>query len=103
MSDILSEPIEARPWRPEDGPHPMVWAWPPGDRPAFWVWSRGAWRWAPVRARQDWPAGRTAYQVLIDLDGTTSVKARTYWWPHPGLVVAHRSSVEPTTGQGWPE
>ncbi|MER6160338.1 hypothetical protein ABT147_33100 [Streptomyces sp. NPDC001868] len=101
MSDTVSEPREARPWRPEDGPHPVVWSWPPGDRPAFWVWSRGAWRWSAVRARQDWPDGRTAYQVLIDLDGSTAVMARTYWWPHEGLMPAHRSSVQPSTGPGW--
>ncbi|MFE4425285.1 hypothetical protein [Streptomyces sp. NPDC056817] len=58
----------------------------------------GRWRWATVRARQDWPDGRVAYQVSVDLDGSTSVRARTYWWPHPGLRVAHRSAYPSSTG-----
>lgn len=47
-----------------------------GDRPALAVWSCGAWRFAPVKARQDHADGRTVYQVAIDLDGSTSVLSR---------------------------
>jgi hypothetical protein len=89
MIEHVAEPVEARPWRPEDGTPPTVRTWPRGHAPALWVWSRGCWRWAPVMARQSWPDGRTAYQVSIDLDGSTAVTSRTYWWPHRGLRVAH--------------
>ncbi|GGZ70000.1 hypothetical protein GCM10010344_41230 [Streptomyces bluensis] len=92
-----AEPIEARPWRPVDGPEPVVWTWPRADRPALWVWSCGTWRWTQVRARRDWPDGRTAYQVAVDLDGSTSVVTRAYWWPHEGLRVARPSRCEPST------
>lgn len=83
--------MEARPGQRGDWPEPVVWLWPRVGRPALWVWSHGAWRWAPVVARQDWPDGRVAYQVEVDLTGSTSVTCRTYWWPHEGLRVAHRS------------
>jgi hypothetical protein len=99
MSGDVAEPVAARPWRPEDGPKPVVWTWPRKDPPALGVRSKGHWRWATVMARQDWADGRTAYQVSVDLDGSTSVTARTYWWPHEGLRVAHRSAYEPSTGQ----
>lgn len=96
----LEDPVEARPWRESDGQAPTVWTWPLTDPPALWVRQNGSWRWAPVTARQDWPDGRTAYQVLIDTDGTTSKSHRTFWWPHEGLRVAHRSATEPTTEAG---
>ncbi|WP_406368780.1 hypothetical protein OG788_02200 [Streptomyces sp. NBC_00647] len=67
----------ARPWRPEDGPRPVVWTWPATDPPALWVWSRGSWRWASVAARLDWADGRRAYTVTVDLDGSTTVTHRT--------------------------
>ncbi|RSS94271.1 hypothetical protein EF903_06960 [Streptomyces sp. WAC05292] len=92
----LTEPVENRPWRSEDGPRPTVWSWPAGDRPALYVWSRGRWRYAPVHARQDWQ-DRTVYQVAVDLDGSTSVVARSYTWPQPGLRVAHRSRSQPSS------
>ncbi|WP_326844560.1 hypothetical protein OHB33_41165 (plasmid) [Streptomyces sp. NBC_01558] len=99
MTD-LEDPVEAQPWREGDGPQPSVWTWPLTDPPALWVRQNGSWRWAPVTARQDWPDGRVAYQVLIDTDGTTSKSHRTYWWPHNGLRVAHRSAADPTTEAG---
>ncbi|WP_433860217.1 hypothetical protein [Streptomyces kronopolitis] len=100
MSDeTIPEPTEARPWRqPEDGPEPKVTTWPPGDRPALRVWSHGKWRYAPVMARQDWADGRVFYQLSVDLTGGTSVTARMYQWPQPGLRVAHGSSSEPVSG-----
>ncbi|WP_146046266.1 hypothetical protein [Streptomyces cahuitamycinicus] len=98
MSGDVAEPMEARPWRPENGAKPLVRTWPHRDPPALWVWSKGRWRWATVMARQDWPDGRIAYQVRVDLDGSTCVRARTYWWPHPGLRVAHRSAYPSSTG-----
>ncbi|MFF7176827.1 hypothetical protein [Streptomyces pseudovenezuelae] len=98
MSD-KTEPVRARPWRAEDGAPPVVWTWPYRDSPALWVWSAGRWRWATVAARQDWADGRTAYQVVFDPVGDTTSTHRTYWWPHPGLRVAHRSTVEPSTGR----
>ncbi|MFH9970208.1 hypothetical protein ACH4PR_55150 [Streptomyces mirabilis] len=88
MSEDAVEPEQARPWRAEDGPRPRVQTWPSSERPALWVWSCGAWRWARVVARQDWPDGRIAYQVEIDAAGTTSVSTRAYWWPQSGLRVA---------------
>ncbi|MFD0501681.1 hypothetical protein [Streptomyces rhizosphaericus] len=95
----IPEPVEARPWRVEDGPRPRVWVWPHGDRPALEVWSRGRWRYAPVTARQDWADGRRFYQVEVDLRGETSVCVRLYQWPQPGLRTAHRTrSARPTDG-----
>ncbi|MET9603155.1 hypothetical protein [Streptomyces sp. NPDC006459] len=96
MSTTLTKPVESRPWRPEDGPQPRVWNWPPGDRPALYVWSQGRWRYAPVLARHDRTDGCVAYQVSVDLDGSTSVVARTYAWPQPGLRQARRSGSEPS-------
>ncbi|MGW9031428.1 hypothetical protein ACWGQ5_46920 [Streptomyces sp. NPDC055722] len=52
------EPEEARPWRSSDGPPPKVSTWLAGDRPALKVFSHGAWRYAPVLARQDYADGR---------------------------------------------
>jgi hypothetical protein len=62
------------------------------------VWSHGAWRWATVTAKQVWADGSTHYQVTVDLAGDTKVTVRLYRWPQPGLRVAHRSPVQPTTG-----
>ncbi|MGW7090026.1 hypothetical protein ACWGH2_41955 [Streptomyces sp. NPDC054871] len=92
-SEAIPEPVEARPWRPEDGPEPDVTTWPSGSRPALSVWSRGAWRHAPVTARQVWADGRVFYQVTVDLRGNLAVSARTYEWPQPGLRVAERPSA----------
>lgn len=71
--------VEARPWRESDGPKPRVWTWQPADRPALWVRISGAWRHASVVARQDWPDGRTAYQVLLGADGSTPMSHCSYW------------------------
>lgn len=95
MSSI-EEPEPARPWRPEDGPRPQVWTWPRSDRPALRVWSAGAWRYAPVLARQDWADGAVYYQVSVDLLGDTRVGTRLYRWPQPGLRVARSSGSEPS-------
>ncbi|MER7497071.1 hypothetical protein ABT033_31300 [Streptomyces pharetrae] len=96
----IPEPELARPWRPEDGPRPVVWTWPPGDRPALKVWSSGRWRYAPVMARQDWADGTVRYQVEVDLRGDTRMSSRTYQWPQPGLRVAHRSGSKPSKDAG---
>lgn len=82
--------VEARPWRQGDGPKPKVWTWPLTDPPALWVHHKGTWRWASVSARPmaGRPDGRTAYQVLIDTDGTTS---RTFAL-FPGTNVARVAS-----------
>ncbi|MGW2496202.1 hypothetical protein ACWCV2_17090 [Streptomyces pseudogriseolus] len=92
----IPEPEPSRPWRTEDGPPPEVWTWPLGDRPALRVWSAGAWRYASVRARQDWPDGTVRYQVEVDLRGDTTMVTRTYVWPQEGLRVAHGSGAEPS-------
>ncbi|OEJ21071.1 hypothetical protein BGK67_34830 (plasmid) [Streptomyces subrutilus] len=92
----MTEPVESRPWRPEDGPAPKVWSWPAGDRPALRVWSCGAWRYAAVMARHDYPDGRVIYQVAVDLDGSTTVVPRAYEWPQPALRLAHPSQSEPS-------
>jgi len=96
-ADEIPEPEPSRPWRPEDGPEPVVWTWPKTDRPALAVWSHGAWRWAEVTAKQVWADGSVHYQVAVDLRGDTSVTAQLYRWPQPGLRVAHRSRYQPTT------
>ncbi|MEU1081570.1 hypothetical protein ABZ368_15195 [Streptomyces sp. NPDC005908] len=92
----IEEPEPTRPWRPEDGPAPAVWTWPLADRLALRVWSAGAWRYAPVRARQDWPDGTVRYQVEVDLRGDTTMVTRTYVWSQEGLRVAHGSGSEPS-------
>ncbi|MEU1592709.1 hypothetical protein ABZ468_07580 [Streptomyces sp. NPDC005708] len=94
----IPEPEPARPWRPEDGPEPVVWTWPRSDPPALWVRSGGAWRFATVLARQDWADGSVYYQVAVDLHGGSLVSARLYRWGQPGLKVAHRSRFEPSRG-----
>lgn len=78
------EPEQAPPWRPEHGPKLTVWTWPPGDRPGLLVWANGNWRYAAVTARHDYADGRFAYHVEIDVDGSTSVKHRAYWWDPEG-------------------
>lgn len=88
-ADDIPEPTPARPWSPADGAQPRVMTWPTGNRPALRVWSAGKWRYAPVRARQDWADGRTFYQVEIDRLGDTHVTTVLYEWPHPGLRVDH--------------
>ncbi|WP_329438804.1 hypothetical protein OG906_34110 [Streptomyces sp. NBC_01426] len=95
-ADEPVEPVALRPWGPQDGPAPRVWTWPAGDRPALAVWSCGAWRFAPVKSRQDHADGRVVYQVAIDADGSTSVLSRLYQWPQPGLRVARRSVSAPS-------
>ncbi|MEV7512034.1 hypothetical protein AB0O57_29170 [Streptomyces sp. NPDC091201] len=97
MSGEIAEPLECRPWQPEDGPAPTVWSWPAGDRPALWVWSRGDWRYAAVQARHTYPDGSVIYQVAIDCDGSTSVVSRSYPWPQPGLRPARTSKSEPSS------
>lgn len=96
--DTIPEAEPARPWRAEDGAQPVVWTWPKSDPPVLWVRSGGAWRYATVMAKQVWADGSTVYQVAIDLRGDTSVSARLYRWPQPGLKVAHRSRFEPSKG-----
>lgn len=96
VMSAIEEPTPARPWRPEDGPEPVVWTWPDGDRPALEVWSNGAWRYASVTERQDWADGTVRYQVLVDLHGDTTVTHRTYLWGQPGLRRRHASGVEPS-------
>ncbi|MBK6017723.1 hypothetical protein [Streptomyces sp. MBT53] len=90
-AEEIPEPVTARPWRREDGPRPKVTTWPPGRRPALAVWSGGAWRTAPVMARQDWADGRVFYQVEVDLRGDTLVSCRMYQWPQPGLRRAYNA------------
>lgn len=106
VDDEIPEQAEERPWRPEDGPPPAVRTWAAPDSPALWVRSRGRWRWATVRARQDWADGRTTYQVLVDLDGSTTMVTRSYRWPQPGLRAARRSALaasrEPGRGGEMP-
>ncbi|MFF0964720.1 hypothetical protein ACWDQO_26970 [Streptomyces sp. NPDC003703] len=48
-------------------------------------------------ARQDWPDGTVRYLMEMDLHGTTSVTARTYRCPQPGLRKAHGSNCKPIT------
>ncbi|MET8696886.1 hypothetical protein ABZV65_30600 [Streptomyces bauhiniae] len=96
-TEPIPEPEPSRPWRPEDGPAPVVWAWPAGGRPALGVWSAGRWRYAPVRARQEWADGTVRYQVEVDLLGDTTTTIQLYRWPQPGLRRVHPGTGEPTT------
>ncbi|MEV6400541.1 hypothetical protein AB0M39_38155 [Streptomyces sp. NPDC051907] len=95
MGEAPAEPVENRPWRPQDGPPPRVWTWPRRDPPTLQVWSKGRWRRATVLARQDW-ADRTVYQVEVDLEGNHLVRSRLYAWPQPGLKAGRRSSSPPS-------
>ncbi|MFF8432818.1 hypothetical protein [Streptomyces bacillaris] len=98
MAESIPEPVERRPWRKSDGPEPTVWCWPNAHRPALYVWSRGKWRYGSVMARHDYADGAVAYQVAVNLGiKDMGVTARTYGWPQPGLRVAQRSPVKPTT------
>lgn len=41
------------------------------------------WRTTVVEARHDWPHGRVAYQVAVQMlaeDGVPGTHIRTYWW-----------------------
>lgn len=96
MNETIPDAVEQSCWSPGDGPRPRVWCWPRTDRPALYVRSGNRWRYAPVQARQDAPNGRTAYQVAVDLDGSTTVTTRLYGWPQPGLRIAHRSASQPS-------
>jgi hypothetical protein len=96
VTDSVPDPVEARPWRPDDGPPPHVWTWPRTDPPALLVRRLGRWRWGTVTARQDHADGRVVYQVAVDLDGSTSVTTRLYAWPQPGLRVGRRSASQPS-------
>ncbi|MBV1940829.1 hypothetical protein KUF83_30305 [Streptomyces sp. BV286] len=89
-SEAIPEPVEARPWRADDGPMPRVTTWPERGCPALGVWSHEAWRYARVMGRQDWADGRVFYQVSVDLRGDTTVSVRLYQWPQPGLRVERR-------------
>ncbi|MER5757331.1 hypothetical protein [Streptomyces sp. NPDC002088] len=100
-SDPIPELVPARPWRREDGPEPKVTTYPHLGGPALAVWSHGAWRWAPVMARQDWADGRIFYQVSVNLDGTSSVTVRLYQWPQPGLRIAQPPTAH-TSGDNLP-
>jgi hypothetical protein len=94
------EAEEARPWREDSGvPQPTVHLYPRIGRPVLWVYTGGAWRWAPVGARHDWPDGRVAYQCevrLVDRDGVPYTSERVYVWGGPGVVVADPGRTTPT-------
>ncbi|MEU4986659.1 MULTISPECIES: hypothetical protein [unclassified Streptomyces] len=98
----IPEAVPARPWRREDGPPPQVKTWPPGDRPALLVRSAGRWRYAPVKARQDWADGRVIYQVEVDLLGDTTVTHRLYEWPQPGLRSVRKPAATGSNEAGMP-
>lgn len=93
------EAVEARPWRPADGPRPTVHVYPPAGRPALWVYASGAWRLGWVTARHDYADGTVVYQVEIALpreDGPYASE-RLYRWPQAGLAVADPGT--PPSGQ----
>ncbi|MER7937861.1 MULTISPECIES: hypothetical protein [unclassified Streptomyces] len=93
----IPDAIPARPWRPEDGPWPVVWTWP-SDPPVLWV-RHGGRDWpGTVMAKQVWADGCVRYQLSVNLGGDTRTLIRLFQWPQPGLAVAHRSAQEPVTG-----
>lgn len=97
QEESVPDAVPARPWRPEDGPRPVVWTWPPSDPPVLWVQFDGR-RWpGTVLAKQVWADG-VRYQVSVNLGGDTRTYIRLFRWPQPGLSVAHRSALEPVTG-----
>lgn len=102
VSEQIDAPEQVPPWRPEDGPAPRVWCWPPGDQPALYVYDGGRWKYAPVMARLDHADGRTEYQVTLQSDPDRGTVHRAYWWPQPGLRRAHGSHAEPTDRETRP-
>ncbi|MFZ4240869.1 hypothetical protein ACOZGD_37615 [Streptomyces murinus] len=91
----IPEPVQARPWRPQDGPWPKVTVYPATKRPVVQVWSGGQWHRGEVHARQTWrpsrawPRGRLVYQVSADLTGDfRGRRLLSYEWPQPGLRAA---------------
>ncbi|MEU4093279.1 DUF6233 domain-containing protein [Streptomyces sp. NPDC026673] len=82
MSDQQRDARECPTW--VSGQRPRTHGWAPADRPRMQIHVEGAWRWATVRQRQDWPDGRVAYQVDILLPdpefGRDAHYIRSYWW-----------------------
>jgi hypothetical protein len=108
VSGEIAEPVQARPWRQEDGPEPTVKVYPHVGYPVVEVWSAGQWRRARVRARQmwarsaKWPNGRLVYQVDVDLLGNATVRMVAYEWPQDGLRLAERPSQDATGADSLP-
>ncbi|MER5689264.1 hypothetical protein [Streptomyces sp. NPDC002205] len=49
--------------------------------------------------RHDYADRRVSYHVTLDVDGSTMVTHRAYWWPQEVRPkVAHCSKVEPNRG-----
>ncbi|WP_381801260.1 hypothetical protein [Streptomyces niveus] len=85
-----SEPEQAPPYRAEHGPPPVMTTWDYPDQPALEVLVEGRWQYAPVGARANYPDGRVAYHVDIQLPRSGGWTHRAYWWPQEGLRVARR-------------
>ncbi|WP_275466350.1 hypothetical protein [Streptomyces noursei] len=98
---IHSEPEQAQPWNPANGPQPVVFAWPPGARPALWVLIDDQWVYAPVRGRYKDVDGGTVLFLDVILPGEFSARHRAYRWPQPDrLRTAHGSPTIPTSCDG---
>lgn len=70
--------VEVPPWQPAHGPGPRVTRRTP--RPVLEIHVGGVWRLATVMARHDYPDGRTACQVEINLGHSGASSIRTYRW-----------------------
>ncbi|MDX3353876.1 DUF6233 domain-containing protein [Streptomyces sp. ME01-24h] len=93
---------DARPCPPwVSGPKPRITSWAPADRPRMQVHVDGAWRWATVRQRQDWPQG-VAYQVDVALPdrelGYDTEVIQTYWWDPDTMRAPGQRTRTPATG-----
>lgn len=84
MNDMRDkrEAVEARPWRPEDGPQPHATVYPPGSASQLRIRTGGSWRHASVLMRLDWANGHVSYQVEVVLveDGVPGTFIRSFWW-----------------------
>lgn len=81
--EAFDEPEQAPPWREEHGPPPVRRCWDYAGRPALKVRINGRWQYAPIGSRADYPDGRVAYHVTIQMPGGGAHRA--YWWPQDGL------------------
>lgn len=74
---------EVPPWQPAYGPGPRVTRRRP--RPVLEIRVGGVWRLATVLARHDYPDGRVACQVELNLGADSTASIRTYAWDRAAM------------------
>jgi hypothetical protein len=62
----------------------------------------GAWRWATVRQRQNWPDGQVAYVLDVPLPdpelGYPTERIGAYWWDADTMRLPGRPARPPASG-----